>query len=91
MKIVILYRGVLMIQANGEMIRVLMARRDWTQQRLSRESGLSEVTIRRLLNGEAFVSSTIDRLADTFGCRAIDLVKQGPDKQTPIEKETTAA
>lgn len=65
----------------GRRLRLVMRRKGFTQKRLSEESGISEVSISRYVNGGREPSfHTVDILAYTLGCSVDDLRYTDPRK-----------
>lgn len=63
------------LQIDSRAVKVLMATQGiTTNEALARMSGFSAETLRRLLNGEEFRSSTLKALASALKCNPLDLL-----------------
>lgn len=63
-----------MITIDWAKVRVILAQRDWTQRDLSFRADIGEVTLVRLKQGEAFMSTTLEKLAEALDCDPRELI-----------------
>lgn len=64
------------LQIDSRTVKVLMATQGIaTNEELAKISGFSAETLRRLLNGEDFRSSTLRALATALKCNPLDLLR----------------
>jgi len=62
-------------EVDAILVKQLMIAKGWTQQELATAASMSMGTLSRMLNGKPFLSSTLDRLAQTLELDPRDLQK----------------
>ncbi len=63
-----------MVKINKKVVERLMFDKRMKQVELIKRSGISKPTIIRLMNGEAFDSVTLGKLANALECSPVDLI-----------------
>lgn len=63
-----------MVKINRKVVERLMFDKRMKQVELIKRSGISKPTIIRLMNGEAFDSVTLGKLANALECSPVDLI-----------------
>lgn len=62
------------VKINAKFVKQMLLERDMDQRGLAVGSGLSEITISRLMQGRPFSSETLGKLAKALGCHPVDLI-----------------
>jgi DNA-binding Xre family transcriptional regulator len=63
------------VKLNAKFVKQMLIELDLDQQGLAARSGLSEITVSRLMQGKAFNSETLGKLATALGCHPVDLIE----------------
>jgi len=63
------------VKLNAKFVKHLLIEKDIDQRGLAELSGLSEITISRLMQGNAFNSDTLGRVATALRCHPVDLIE----------------
>lgn len=70
-------------------IKELQALRNWTNYRLSEESGVSQTTLKRLAEGDSVKLSTLERICDAFGITLSQFFREGQEAVELTEQQAT--
>lgn len=62
------------VRFNAKFVRQMLIERDMDQRALAEASGLSEITISRVMQGKPFNSETLGKVAEALGCHPVDLI-----------------
>lgn len=64
------------VKLNAKFVKQMLIEREMDQKGLAEKSGLSEITISRLMKGSRFNSETLAKIADALGCHPVDLISE---------------
>lgn len=63
------------VKLNAKFVKQMLVEREMDQKGLAELSGLSEITISRLMKGSRFNSETLAKIADALDCHPVDLIE----------------
>jgi DNA-binding Xre family transcriptional regulator len=62
------------VKVNKAYIKAMLGARDMSLRDLAKRSKVGEATIYRVVNGGAFTSDTLGKIADVLECSPVDLI-----------------
>lgn len=63
------------VRINRRLIKVMMAQREWTIFDLAYNADLHYNTVKKVLDGAAFTSGTLEKLATALDVHPVDLIE----------------
>jgi DNA-binding Xre family transcriptional regulator len=65
------------VKINKSFVRTLLGSRGMSLRDLAGQTDIGEATLYRVMNGSAFTSDTLGRLAEALECSPVDLIDSG--------------
>ena len=62
------------VKINRKFVDHMLLERDMSARELAKKADVGEATIYRILNGAAFTSDTLGKIAEALGCNPVDLI-----------------